>query len=112
MHGRPSWRVRDKLFVWDRPLRRSDRAALGEAAPSGPILGARVESLAAKAALTGDDPEVFFTTPHFDGSPTVLIQLERIALDELEEVIIEAWICRAPKRVAQAYIDEHLQPNG
>ncbi len=113
MHGRPSWRVRDKLFVWDRPLRRSDLAALGADAPSGPILGARVPSLGAKAALIGDDPDVFFTTPHFDGHPSVLIGLERIPLDELEEVIVEAWICRAPKRLAQAYVDEHLpQPDG
>ena len=41
-HGRPSWRVRDKGFVWDRPLRQSDLRALGDKAPEGSILGARV----------------------------------------------------------------------
>jgi len=48
------WRVRDKLFVWERPLRRPDLEALGDAAPDGPILGARVEHLVAKDALSVD----------------------------------------------------------
>jgi len=63
--GLAQWRVRDKLFVWERPLRRSDLRALGDAAPTGPILGARVEHLGAKQALIADDPNVYFTTPHF-----------------------------------------------
>src|SRR3954471_17880228 len=46
--GNIQWRVKDKLFVWERPLRRSDLAALGDTAPDGPILGARVEHLVAK----------------------------------------------------------------
>jgi hypothetical protein len=99
------WRVKDKLFVWERPLRRSDLEALGDGAPRGPILGARVEHLGAKEALLADDPAVFFTTPHFDGYPAVLVQLDEIAPDELEEVIVEAWLARAPKRLAQAYLD-------
>ena len=49
--------------MWERPLRRSDLDALGDAAPDGPILGARVEHLVAKEALLADDPSVFFTTP-------------------------------------------------
>jgi len=102
------WVVRDKLFVWERPLRQSDRRALGDAAPEGPILGARVEHLVAKEALISDNPDVYFTTPHFDGYPAVLIVLEKVALDELEEVILEAWLARAPKRVAEAYIAEHF----
>ena len=100
------WRVKDKGFVWERPLRRSDLEALGDAAPNGPILGARVEHLVAKEALLADDPGVFFTTPHFDGYPAVLVRLDAIADDDLEEVIVEAWLCRAPKRLAQAYLDE------
>jgi hypothetical protein len=62
-HGWMMWRVRDKLFVWERPLRASDLRALGERAPSGPILAARVPHLAAKQALLADDPGVFFTIP-------------------------------------------------
>src|SRR5690242_19800799 len=86
--GKAFWRVRDKLFVWERPLRTSDLRALGDTAPKGPILGARVEHLVAKEALIADDPDVFFTTPHFDGYPAVLVQLERIGADDLEEVVV------------------------
>ena len=100
------WRVKDKGFVWERPLRRADLEALGEAAPDGPILGARVEHLVAKEALLADDPSVFFTTPHFDGYPAVLVRLERIGLEDLREVIVEAWLARAPKRLAEAYLRE------
>jgi hypothetical protein len=53
--GLRQWRVKDKAFVWERPLRRADLEALGEA-PEGPILGARVEHLVAKEALLADDP--------------------------------------------------------
>jgi hypothetical protein len=104
--GHAHWRVKDKGFVWERPLRRSDLEALGDAAPDGPILGARVEHLVAKEALLADDPGVFFTTPHFEGYPAVLVRLDKISVEDLEEVIVEAWLCRAPKRLVQAYLDE------
>jgi hypothetical protein len=103
--GNMSWRVRDKSFVWERPLRKSDLRALGDAAPDGPILGVRVEHLIAKDALLADDPDVYFTTPHFDGYAAVLVRLERIALDELEELIAEAWLCQAPKRLAREFLE-------
>ena len=103
-----SWRVRKKLFVWERPLRPADLRALGDAAPDGPILGARVEHLVAKEALLADESGVFFTTPHFDGYPAVLVRLDEIAVQDLEEVIVEAWLARAPKRLARDYVDEHL----
>jgi hypothetical protein len=106
--GLASWRVRDKGFVWERPLRQSDLRALGEEAPPGPILGAHVEHLIAKEALIADNPAVFFTTPHFDGYPAVLVQLEQIALDELEELIVEAWLTRAPKRLAREYAEQRF----
>jgi len=100
------WRVKDKLFVWERPLRRADLEALGDDAPDGPILGARVEHLVAKEALLANDAGLFFTTPHFDGYPAILVRLDRIALDDLDEVIVEAWLVRAPKRLVAAYLDE------
>jgi hypothetical protein len=105
--GMCQWRVKDKLFVWERPLRRSDLEALGDAAPTGAILGARVEHVGAKEALIAEDPSVFFTTPHFDGYPAVLMLLEEISVEELEEVVIEAWLNRAPPKLARAYMDEH-----
>jgi hypothetical protein len=107
-HGNTAWRVRDKLFVWERPLRSKDLEALGGAAPTGPVLGARVEHLVAKEALLADDPAVYFTTPHFDGYPAVLVALQRITAADLEELVVEAWLCRAPKRLARDYAERHL----
>jgi hypothetical protein len=99
-----SWRVRDKMFVWERPLRQSDLKSLGPDAPTGEILGARVEHEGAKLALIESDPEVYFTIPHFDGYAAILVLLERITPDELEALIIDAWLARAPKRLASAYL--------
>src|SRR5918911_2823037 len=93
--GNRQWKVKDKLFVWERPLRRSDLEALGDTAPGGPILGVRVEHLVAKEAMLADDPEVFFTTPHFDGYPSVLVRLDRVTAADLHEGIVEAWLGRA-----------------
>jgi hypothetical protein len=106
--GNASWRVREKPFVWERPLRPADVRALGDDAPDGPILGVRVEHLGAKEALLADDPGVFFTTPHFDGYAAVLARLEEISVDELEEVIVDAWLCQAPKRLAAEFVKTRL----
>jgi hypothetical protein len=100
-----AWIVKDKFFVWERPLRKTDLEALGEGAPQGPILGARTEHLGAKEAFIQSDPDVFFTTPHFDGYPAVLIQLDNIAREDLREVIVEAWLARAPKKLVKEYLD-------
>jgi hypothetical protein len=97
--------VKDKLFVWERPLRRADLEALGDTAPNGPILGARVEHLGAKEALLANDEDVFFTTPHFDGYPAILVRLDRIGTEDLDEVIVEAWLARASKRLVQEWLD-------
>ena len=105
------WRVGGKLFVWERPLRRKEIEALAPdagAMAGGPILGARVEHLVAKEALLASDPTVFFTTAHFDGYAAVLVRLERIGERDLREVIVEAWLARAPRALAQAYAEEFL----
>lgn len=107
--GLRQWQVKDKLFVWERPLRRADLDALGEDAPDGPILGARVEHLGAKEALLADDPSVYFTTPHFDGYPAILVRLDRIGLEDLHELIVEAWLARAPRRLADTYVATRRQ---
>jgi hypothetical protein len=103
--GTAAWCVRGKGFVWERPLGKGDLAALGERAPAGDVLGVRVPDLGVKEALLADDPRVYFTTPHFDGYPAVLVELEQAAVADLEEVIPEAWLSRAPKRLAQQYLD-------
>jgi len=103
--GLRQWVVKDKLFVWERPLRRSDLEALGSDAPEGPILGARVEHLIAKEALLAGGGEAFFTTPHFDGYPAILVRLDLISEEDLDEVIVEAWLARAPKKLVDAFLD-------
>ncbi len=99
------WRVRKKLMVWERPLRKADYEALGAAAPDGDILGARVADEGVKFALIADDPGVYFTTPHFDGYPMVLVRLEAISVPELEELITEAWLAQAPKTLVKDFLD-------
>ena len=98
------WRVKEEVFTWERPLRRADHQVLGDAAPDGDILAVWVEDVGVKEALLSDDPDVFFTTPHFDGYAIVLIRLEEIPVPELEELIIEAWLDRAPKRLVAEYL--------
>jgi hypothetical protein len=89
-YGNRAWKVGGKLFVWERPLRKKEIEALGDAAPTGPILGIRVGDEEAKQALLSGRPEIYFTTPHFDGHPTVLVRLDRVPRAELEEAIAEA----------------------
>ena len=100
--GRLEWRVRGRSVVWERPLRRSDLAALGSQAPEGPVLGAHVADEGVKAAWVADEPAVF-TTPHFDGYPAVLVELDRVGVPELAELVTEAWRCRAPKRLVASW---------
>jgi hypothetical protein len=99
-----TWRVGKKLIVWERPLRKADYEALGPDAPDGDILGARVSDEGVKFALIADDPAVYFTTPHFDGYPAVLVRLEEIGVDELTELITEAWLAQAPKTLVKAFL--------
>src|SRR4051812_22153956 len=86
--GLLQWRIRDKLFVWERPLRGSDLKALGDDAPDGPILGVRVADVGVKEALVAEPGDVYFTTPHFEGYPAVLVRLDKIDLADLEELIV------------------------
>lgn len=102
-----TWRVRKKLIAWERPLRKADYEALGDAAPDGDILGARVPDEGVKFALIADDPGVYFTTPHFDGYPAVLVRLAEIGVPELTELITEAWLAQAPKTLAKAFLQNH-----
>ncbi len=103
------WRVGKKLIAWERPLRNSDRealTALGIEPPEGDILGVRVADEGVKFALIADEPGVYFTTPHFDGYPAVLVKLAEIDELGLREVIVEAWLTQAPKRIVQEFLAE------
>ena len=102
--GTAAWVVNKKFFVWERPLRKSDLAALGDAAPTGAILGVRTADLEMKEALLRNDSRALFTTPHFDGYPAVLVQLDKISAQSLKELIVEAWLARAPERSVREYL--------
>ena len=100
-----NWRVGKKLIAWERPLRKADYAALGADAPDGDILGARVADEGVKFALIADDPGVYFTTPHFNGYPAVLVRLAEIGVPELEELVTEAWLAQAPRTLAREFLE-------
>lgn len=102
-----AWIVNKKFFVWERPLRKSDFAALGTKAPKGPVLGVRTADLEMKDVLLASDRNVFFTTPHFEGYPAVLVRLEKIDIERLRDVIEEAWLSRAGKRAVAEYLREN-----
>ena len=105
--GNTAINVRNKSFVWLRPLNQSDLKKLGGAAPpDGPILAAYVETLDDKDALVTEEPDVFFTIQHFAGFRAVLILLDRIDVERLEDIITDAWLARAPKRLAAAFLAE------
>lgn len=104
--GLRQWRVGRQSLAWERPLRRADYEALGDAAPDGPILGVHVPDVGAKEALIASAPDVYFTTPHFDGYPAVLVRLEVIDPSELGELVVEAWLDRAPRRLTGPFLEE------
>jgi hypothetical protein len=104
-----SWKVKDKAFIWVRPL--SDRdinqlGELGQPVPDGEIMGARVENQLAKEVLIENEPDVFFTIPHFKNYPAILVVLDAISEDLLYETIVEAWLDRAPDKLAQAFLEK------
>jgi len=97
--GRRRWLVRGKTFVRERPLHRTDLDELGDAAPTGPVLVVYVPDEGAKAALLAAEPDVWFTTSHFDGWPALLGRLDRLDEQALTELVAEAWAARAPRRL-------------
>ena len=105
LKGPRQWTVHGKVFVWERPLRTKDRDELGDAAPSEAPLALWVADEGEKAALVGDDPDTFLTTSHFHGYPIVLARLDRVPVPELEELLQDAWLARAPKRLAKDYLE-------
>ncbi|MGN6324646.1 MmcQ/YjbR family DNA-binding protein [Pseudolysinimonas sp.] len=102
--GNRTWAVQ-RGFVWARPLRPRDVEEVGE--ETGPILAVRVAHEHEKKALLAEDVDVFFTIPHFDGHPTVLVRLDRISRPRLAELVVDAWAEVAPHAVVAAYLAEH-----
>ena len=109
--GRPAYHVHGKLFCCHRGRRRDAvDPASGERLDD--VLMFRVADLGVKDLLLADDRGVVFTTPHFDGYPAVLMRipdLARLDRDELVDLVAEAWLTRAQKRVAKAWLGEQTR---
>jgi hypothetical protein len=110
--GRPAYLVHGKLFCCHRSRRRDAiDSETGERLDD--VLMFRVEDLDVKELMLADARGVFFTTPHFDGYPAVLMRIPDLALldrVELHELVAEAWLTRAQKRVAKAWLGEQGLP--
>ena len=104
--GRPEYLVHGKLFCCHRG-RRKDAIDVQTGERLDDVLMFRVPDLDVKELLLADTRGVYFTTPHFDGYAAVLVriaQLEHIDREELQDLVEEAWVTRAQKRVAKAWL--------
>lgn len=106
--GRPSYLCGGKMFCFHRS-RRPDAVDPATGERMADVLMFRVPDLDVKELMLADERGVFFTTPHFNGYPAVLMripELARIDREELFDLVVEAWLTRAPKRVAKAWLRE------
>jgi hypothetical protein len=111
--GRASYLVHGKMFCFHRGQRR-DAIDPKTGGRLDDVLMFRVADLDVKELLLADGRDVYFTTPHFDGYPAVLMRipdLVRIDRDELYDLVVEAWLTKAQKRVAKAWLEEHDVPD-
>jgi len=109
--GRPAYKVHGKLFCCQRS-RRPDAVDPETGQRLDDVLMFRVADLDVKELLLSDTRGIYFTTPHFNGYPAVLVRipsLERLDRDELHDLVAEAWLTRAQKRVARAWLAEQEQ---
>jgi hypothetical protein len=105
--GRPEYLVHGKLFCCHRS-RRKDAVDADTGERLDDVLMFRVPDLDVKELLLADDRGIYFTTPHFDGYAAVLVRipdLARLERNELQDLVEDAWLTRAQKRVAKAWLE-------
>jgi hypothetical protein len=90
---------KDKAFVWSWLERVEPRKAR---VPSAEVVAVRVRDQAEKAALLAGDPDVFFSEPHYNGFPAVLVRLRAVSSAQLRRLVFEAWRCQAPRALQPA----------
>jgi hypothetical protein len=104
--GRPVYSVHGKMFCFHRgPRKDAVDPETGERLTD--VLAFRVADLGVKELLLSDARGIYFTTPHWDGYPAVLIRipdLDRLDRDELRDLVEEAWLTRAQKRLAKDWL--------
>ena len=112
--GRPTYLVHGKLFCLHRSRRR-DAVDPETGERLDDVLMFRVADLDVKELMLADARGVYFTTPHFKGYPAVLMRIPGLAgieREELRDLVVEAWLTRAQKRVARAWLAEHGASDG
>jgi len=73
--------------------------------PNPDILAVRVRDAAEKAILLAGDPERFFTEPHYNGFPAVLVRLRAVTPAQLRKLLVDAWRCQAPRTLVEDAAD-------